>query len=342
MKVAVGSRIVEGPWGGGNRFVISLVNALSEQGHEVVFNLSDNDIDIILLTDPRARIKNVSISAGSIIRYLIFKNPNAIVVHRVNECDERKKTKTMNMRLNFANYVADYTVFVGSWLKTIKVWRNKTNINSSIILNGADKTIFNSDNKSIWNGKEPLKLVTHHWAGNWRKGFDVYSELDNLLLDKEWSNKIDFTYIGNLPKGYKFKKTRYIESINGTKLADELKQHHIYITATINEPGSNHQNEGALCGLPLLYRNSGCLPEYCHGFGLMFDGLDQLLLKLNEMMTKYDYWQSRIREFNLTAERMSRDYINLFYALVANRDMIIQRRNLWRNIPVMLINQLPL
>ena len=59
-------------------------------------------------------------------------------------------------------------------------------------------------------------------------------------------------------------------------LAAELKRHHAYVTGSMNEPGGNHQNEGALCGLPLLYRRSGCMPEYCAGFGIDFAGVDEV------------------------------------------------------------------
>ena len=34
--------------------------------------------------------------------------------------------------------------------------------------------------KDIRSGKIifKLKIVTHHWSGNWMKGFDIYEKLD--------------------------------------------------------------------------------------------------------------------------------------------------------------------
>ena len=55
MKVSIGSKIVNGPWGGGNLFVKNLSNFLINNGHNVIYDLSDKDIDLILLTDPRSR-----------------------------------------------------------------------------------------------------------------------------------------------------------------------------------------------------------------------------------------------------------------------------------------------
>ena len=39
MKVLVNRRIVHGPWGGGNNFVVALVEGLTKAGHEVVHSL---------------------------------------------------------------------------------------------------------------------------------------------------------------------------------------------------------------------------------------------------------------------------------------------------------------
>ena len=54
MKISIGTNIKDGPWGGGNLFAeINLTNFLISQGHKVISNLEDDDIDIILLTEPR-------------------------------------------------------------------------------------------------------------------------------------------------------------------------------------------------------------------------------------------------------------------------------------------------
>ncbi len=52
MKISIGSKIFDGPWGGGNLFVINLKNYLIDKGHEVIHDLSSDDIDLILMTQP--------------------------------------------------------------------------------------------------------------------------------------------------------------------------------------------------------------------------------------------------------------------------------------------------
>ena len=69
----------------------------------------------------------------------------------------------------------------------------------------------------------------------------------------------------------KFKNINHLKPLFDKKLGDALRDNHAYITASLNEPGGNHQNEGINCGLPVLYRNSGCMREYCEGFGIEFN-----------------------------------------------------------------------
>ena len=147
MKVAIGYKIQKGPWGGGNSFAKSLSRYLIKKGHKVVYGLIDRDIDIIILTDPRGTSPQVTIDAGKIIRYLLLVNNNALVLHRINECDERKGEKKINKLLKNANYIADHTIFIASWLKHLDLW-NRNN-NYSVILNGGDENIFNNDNRKI-------------------------------------------------------------------------------------------------------------------------------------------------------------------------------------------------
>lgn len=339
MKVAIGYRIQAGPWGGGNRFARSLAEALQRRGDAVRFDLADTDIDIIVLTDPRARSSSVSFGAGAVLRHLLLKNPRALVVHRINECDERKGTRRMNLMLRHANYCADHTVFIASWLKDLDVWGRDTP--SSVILNGADERVFRNASYARRDAQAPLRLVTHHWGGNRMKGFDIYEILDRMLAEDEWKKRIEFTYIGNLPAGFSFANARYLSPLQGEALARELVSHHVYVTASVNEPAGMHHIEGAMCGLPLLYRRSGALPEYCEGFGIGFDETD-FMAALRQMLEQYASHADRMPSYSHTAEHMCAEYIALFDQMLAQRNAILDDRRLWRNPWLVLRNQIPL
>ena len=97
MKISIGSKIVQGPWGGGNLFARNISNYLKNRGHEVYYDLTDPNLDLILLTDPRSRSESSStFNHMEIEKYRKYVNPNVSVVQRINECDERKNTENIN------------------------------------------------------------------------------------------------------------------------------------------------------------------------------------------------------------------------------------------------------
>lgn len=339
MKVSINYEVVNRIWGGGNRFVISLIDHLKKNNHDVIHHLNDNDIDIILIIDPRKYLKNIKYGAGAVQKYIWLKNKQAIVVHRINECDERKGEKNINKLLKNANYVADHTIFIASWLKSLDLWMNTGK--SSIILNGGNKNIFNSNKNVRWNGKFPIKLVTHHWGGNHQKGMDIYNKFDQLMDDIKWKNKIEFSYIGNIPGKKVFKNIKHILPCSGKKLSNIISSHHLYVTGSINEPGGMHHIEGALCGLPVLYRNSGSLPEYCEGFGVSFDDDLNVVSALKKIISRYNYFKDQVTFYDRSAEKMCVQYHDLFKNLLEKKFELLEKRNLFKKPLLILRNQFP-
>ena len=303
MKISIGFKLQQSPWGGGNQFGQALTDYLRGRGVQVYFDLNEPDLDIILLTKFRPQVSGTAYTDRSIFRYLISRNPNALVIHRVNECDERKKTKTVNRALIRANACADATIFVSAWLKELLTTQGTFVKPHRVILNGSDQNIFHSQGYHSWQPPEKLRLITHHWGTHWLKGFDIYQKLDDLLGTEKYRAKIDFTYVGQLPSGFRFHHATYIAPTQGEDLANILRKHHVYVTASRNEPGSNHQNEGALCGLPLLYIANASMPEYCQGFGVPFTPYN-FEQKLDEMIATYAHWQAQMKHYSHTAGKL--------------------------------------
>ena len=324
MKISIGMRPRKGPWGGGNSFARNLAGHLSSAGHEVCFDLAPPDLDIVLLVDPRRGSQSATYDDRHVFAYLKH-NSRTVVVHRVNECDERKGTRGVNRRLRVANHCADHTVFVSEWLRRLHLASGWPRRETSVILNGANNSQFNPEGYQPWDHTGPIKLVTHHWGGNWMKGFDIYVRLDRMLGCAKWRERIAFTYIGNLPEGFAFYNALHVAPLSGPALAGAIKEHHLYVTAARNEPGSNHQNEGALCGLPLLYINDASMPEYCSGFGIPFNTAN-FESRLSEVIETYDQWVLRMRGYPHTADRMCCAYDELFQCLLYGRDQTVAGR----------------
>ena len=324
MKISIGSKIFTGPWGGGNLFAKNLTNYLINLGHDVIHDLYDDDIDLILLTDPRKSSYSSNYDHIDIHRYKKFINNDVKVVHRINECDERKNTIGQNEFFIDANSCADTTVFVSNWLMKLYYDKGLDN-NNSVIMSGSDRKIFNAKDKAVLKPGDKLKIVTHHWSDNWYKGFDIYTKLDAMLQTEKYKESIEFTYIGNVPENV-FENTIHIQPLDGEELAKALKMNHIYITASLNEPSGNHHIEAAQCGLPILYINSGGIPEFCEGYGIMFED-ENFESKLDELIDKYKFYESKMSDYPYNSDVMCREYLDLFENLVNNSSVVEKNIN---------------
>ena len=119
MKISIGTNVKDGPWGGGNLFAKNLAIFLKKNHHEVFFNLDPDDLDIILITEPRKTSESSAFTHDDVDRYQKYVKNDTLVVHRINECDERKGTNYVNKYLIQANRVADETVYVSKWIKDL-------------------------------------------------------------------------------------------------------------------------------------------------------------------------------------------------------------------------------
>jgi len=325
VNVAIGLKLRSGPWGGGNQFASALTDHLRDHGVAVWHDLQSSALDVIVLTDPRRHSSSSAFTDLDILRYLTTVNPNALVVHRINECDAGRNTRLRNRRVAAGNRIADHTVFISEWLRRQYREDGYTFGESSIILNGAADGVFHPRGHVAWDGRGPLRLVTHHWSDNWMKGFDVYERFDRLLDDAAWRQQFEFTYIGRMPRGLTLRNTTILPPQSGAALGDALRRHHVYLTAARNEGAGMHHIEGALCGLPLLYLKSGALPEYCGGYGVGFEA-EGFQAALQEIRDGYPAIAPRMASYPHTARRMCQAYASLFDVLVSRRDEVIARR----------------
>ena len=326
MKISIGSNIIEGPYGGGNEFIRNLHQSLEKDGHEVVFTLDDDDIDIILLTNPLSNSVNSTFDNYDIDFYQKFKNPNSISIQRINECDERKNTKFVNKELIKRNKNIDLNIFVSNWLKNIFINQGMDRKSSIVLMGGPTVNLFNRSGEQKKLTGDKIKIVTHHWSGNVMKGLNTYLLIDELLENKKINDRYEFTYIGNLDEGVEFKNSKIIKPLYGVDLVKELKKHDVYITASINEPSGNHHMEAAMLGLPILYLNSGGTPEYCDGFGLEFNS-QNILQKFDEIVVNYDYFTAALKKYPYSFENAYVHLINFLNEAHQNKDNIINNRN---------------
>lgn len=291
------------PYGGGNQFLVKMVNSLEKRGHKVCFHL-EQDIDLIFMMDPRPG--DFGYSIDHIQEYKsVF--PRTKILHRVNECDARKSTNYMDSLLIRGMNISDNVIFISEWLrdyfKNLGFQRD-----SSVIYNGCDLESFGiSENKNI---SDPVKVVTHHWSDNYMKGFDIYIEIDKFLIENPGA--FEFTYVGRYWSGYTPKATKIVSPLSGRLLGSELKSHDIYVTASRYEPCGMHHIEGAACGLPVLYHSeSGGIKELCKNHGIEFSDFDQFLAGMKAIKRDYSKFRDMIDVNSLDINECCKRYTEI-------------------------------
>lgn len=310
-SVAFNQTPFDGPWGGSNQFVAQMTKVLQRRGYRVCYELEPG-LDIIFLIDPRhGSVK--PFGTPEIAEYK-QRNPQVRIIHRINECDARKKTDFMDDLLHEANRLADHTVFISEWLRDYhsNKWFDSSRSHSTIY-NGADPSVF-YPSRETKSSPDPLRLVTHHWSSNWLKGFDVYEQLDRMIAEGQLSG-VEFTVIGRWPESIQWQAAATRAPLHGPALASELRRHDAYITASRWEPCGMSHVEGIQCGLPVVFHeDGGGVVEKCNDCGVAYR--QDLRTAVEELRGRYRELRTKSVRAGLSGDRMTMKYADIVHALI--------------------------
>ncbi len=315
--VAINMYPALGSWGGSSVFVHQLVSALRRSGFRAVFDLH-GEVDAIVVIDPRESLLNKAFGLEEIRCYRRL-HPKVKIIHRVNECDQRKDSSSMDEILREANDIADHTIFISEWLREyfIKRWFDPER-SHSVIYNGADNATFYPERNKTLDTHETMRLVTHHWSANPMKGFAVYKQLDDLIADGKIQG-VELWIIGHWPENIVWRSARTFPPTSGAGLAGLLRQCHAYITASLWEPCGMHHVEGAQCGLPLLFHeDGGGIVEAGEKYGIGFRE-ESLIKAIDEMRERYLEMRERVFQFMPDGNKMAVECVRIVEKIIATR-----------------------
>lgn len=158
-----------------------------------------------------------------------------------------------------------------------------------VIPNAADPEIFFPAERPAGLRGRKVRLISVSWSDNPNKGADVFQWLDRNL---DFS-RVEYTFVGRLPA--ELKNIRALAPMSSLELADVLRAHDVYLTASRNDPCSNSLVEALSCGLPALFLNSGGHPELTGEAGLGYDSAEQIPALLDQVVSDIEHFRSRIR-----------------------------------------------
>ena len=297
MIIYINRQPKSGPWGGGAKTVNKLAELLLSKGHTVVYQLSKG-IDVIFCFDPRPN------SFGEHIDHLYaYKRsfPRTKIIQRVGDVGTHGKPELTHMVKQCLTR-SDYFIFPSEWSKR---WINYQGSNCAVVDNAPMQIFYQNRNSNLELGKE-IKVVTHHWSTNPKKGFDIYEKFDQWCEGKN----ISFHYIGQVPPGVQFKN--YTKPISAEALSEELPKHDIYLTASEEEAGANHVLEALAAGLPVVYReNGGSIENYCNYYGENYSNFDDMIEKINKVTQNYKTLKNQVLQYTITNDFVVEEYYRI-------------------------------
>lgn len=270
------------PYGGGNQFMMALRKGLSQLGVHVRENELLEKIDAYVLNSIHFDVE----------RFLEFGlNHRLNVIHRIDGpihlirgFDREKDELCYELNSRFASA----TVLQSAWTYQRIVEMGYQPVKPVIIHNAVDPDIFHNRGRMPFSMERRIRLISTSWSDNPRKGGLTYKWIEDHL---DWE-RFEYTFVGNASET--FDRIRHIPPVPSEELADLLRNHDVYITASRNDPCSNALIEALACGLPALFLNDGGHPELVGLGGLPFTSHDEILPQLERLVDAYDSFQRLI------------------------------------------------
>jgi glycosyltransferase involved in cell wall biosynthesis len=281
-KVGLWHKFFAPPYGGGNQFMLALRNALRRRGVMVVENQLREDLDVYLLNSVHFDVEQFLAFA----RRHRFRAVHRIdgPIHLIRGFDREKDELCFELNKRFAAA----TVLQSTWTYQRIAEMSYQPVKPVIIRNAVDPSVFHSHGRVPFDPGRKIRLIATSWSNNARKGGPIYKWLEERL---DW-DRFEFTFVGN--ESVPFSRIRSLPAVPSEELANLLREHDVYITASQNDPCSNAVIEALACGLPVLYRNDGGHPELVGYGGLPFSSEEEILPQLERIVTHYDMFQRLI------------------------------------------------
>ncbi len=281
LTVSIFREFKKPPYGGGNQFMLALKGALEKRGVRVLVNKVGGYIDGYFLD---------SLWFDEKLLAKLEKIPSPTVVHRIDGPIHlyRGKDKNIDDKIFALNARLATSTVIQSDFTLEKVFETGYRpIRPVVIRNGVNPVIFWPKLPGPPPADRKIRIIAISWSDNPNKGGPIYKWLENHL---DWS-KFEFTFVGRCSE--LLTKAKMIAPVASEKLADLIREHDIYLTASQNDPCSNALIEAMSCGLPAIALRSGGHPELVASGGQCFEKPDEIPGLLGLVVKNYESYQRK-------------------------------------------------
>ncbi|HEU0302957.1 MAG TPA: glycosyltransferase family 4 protein [Gaiellaceae bacterium] len=275
------------PSGGGNQFLAGLVQELRRRGLEIEVNRISGSTPVCLFNSFNFDDRRLRRFARAGCR-MVHRVDGPIGVYRGFDDGTDRHIAELN------DAYADATVLQSRYSLEKHRELGLELRDPVVIPNAPDPAVFTADGRASLRPGDVVRLITTSWSDNQRKGADVIAELERRLDPARYS----LTFVGRSPVA--FERARVIPPVASQEVARLLREHHVFVFASLNEACSNALLEALACGLPALYVDSGSNGEVVGEAGLPFRDVDEAAVRLEELVGRWDELQGAIRVPSLT------------------------------------------
>ena len=279
--VSIFHGFVPPPYGGGNQFLRALWNELEARR----WRLENNTIS------PTTRACLFNSFNFDVDRLRAFRRPLCRMVHRVDGPVSvyRGRDEGIDRRIWEVNRdLADVTVFQSEYSRRRHEDMGLVFTDATVIHNAADPAIFHSRGRAAFERGRRIRLIATSWSDNANKGAEILAWLD-AQLDPA---RFELTFLGRSPVA--FPRARILPPVPSAQVAELLRAHDIFITASLHESCSNALIEALSCGLPALFVDSGSNGELVKDGGIAFSVREELPQRLDQLVAEYEMRQARV------------------------------------------------
>lgn len=326
MRLYIHFRSDTSPHGGGNSFLSDFWAYCLRSGVDLARSINDG-YDILLasggyqapgvLLDLQELLHQKHVGRSGAFRFLHRRRRGRILVYRADgfrciyaglprDCGDTVQRCCLHM--------ADHVILQNRWsaamLQDPRIDYHASNY--TVIHNGVDQAMFNTEGKPFWNGQEPLRIFSASWSSNPNKG---HAEL--AAMSRETDTEV--TFCGNWPKGgVDPARVRVLPPLPRARLALEYRKHHVFMLVSRHDTSPNACLEAVSCGLPVVYHADSGVREMMPDCGLAYgEGKPDVHTILEQVRTRYrDLVQTVLeRRAYFSMDRCGAEYVRLFESL---------------------------
>ena len=309
--------IIDGPFGGGNQFANALRTCWRTQG---IYSEQLDNAEILIFNGFPFRNINLFLEAAhwkkrDPVRHKIIARIDGPIAVIRNSLESDKFDRAL---YHFSEMVADGIIAQSQWsLEQILSHPDAPSRPIAVIGNAVNQDIFfPAPTKENDNNKDKFRIIATSWSDNPQKGYPIYAWLDENLDYTKYS----FTLVGRT--NYQFKNVEQHNPVEQSVLADILRNHDAYITASTMEACSNALLEALHCGLPCIAPNSSSHPEYISNHDLLFDVKEDIPNILQTLSDNFEAYKSQINVASM--ESIAARYVEFSQSVQAVRDINIE------------------